>query len=87
MPDWTPLIVCRSDQNEKLLIYLKGIVSICICLLEEVGRKITIIKVLKNLVVVVVSAGRRKKAILDEFEKKGFETFNANVNCWKVYNF
>ena len=29
----------------------------------------------------------RKKAILYEFEKKGFETFNSNVNCWKVYNF
>ena len=30
---------------------------------------------------------RRKRAIVDEFEKKGFETFNSNVNCWKVYNF
>ena len=29
----------------------------------------------------------RKKAILYEFEKKGFETFNSNVNCWKIYNF
>ena len=32
-------------------------ISICLFLLEEVGWKITIIKVLKNLVVVVVSAG------------------------------
>ena len=29
----------------------------------------------------------RKKLILDEFEKKGFYTFNSHMNCWKVYDF
>ena len=29
----------------------------------------------------------RKKTILDEFEKKGFDTFNSHVKCWKFYNF
>ena len=29
----------------------------------------------------------RRKLILDEFEKKGFYTFNSHVNCWKVYDF
>ena len=26
------------------------------------------------------------RAILDEFEKRGFDIFNFHVNCWKVYN-
>ena len=28
---------------------------------------------------------KRLKQILDEFEKKGFNTFNSHVECWKVY--
>ena len=27
----------------------------------------------------------RMKTILDKFEKKGFDTFNSHVNCWKFY--
>ena len=30
---------------------------------------------------------KRRESILNEFEKKGFETFNSHVNCWKMYNF
>ena len=26
----------------------------------------------------------RKKVIRKEFEKKGFETFNSHVECWKL---
>ena len=26
----------------------------------------------------------RKKVIRKEFEKKGFETFNSHVKCWKL---
>ena len=28
---------------------------------------------------------KQLKQILDEFEKKGFNTFNLHVECWKVY--
>ena len=28
---------------------------------------------------------KRLEQILDEFEKKGFNTFNLHVECWKVY--
>ena len=28
---------------------------------------------------------KQLKQILDEFEKKGFNTFNSHVECWKVY--
>ena len=39
--------------------------------------------------IAVVFAGVvfEKKTILDEFEKKGFDTFNSHVNCWKFYYF
>ena len=29
----------------------------------------------------------RRKSMLDEFEKKGFGTFNSHIICWKVYDF
>ena len=29
---------------------------------------------------------KRRKSILDEFEKNGFYTFNSHVNCWKVHD-
>ena len=28
---------------------------------------------------------KRLKKFLDEFEKKGFNTFNSHIQCWKVY--
>ena len=28
---------------------------------------------------------RRLKKILDEIERKGFNTFNSHIQCWKIY--
>ena len=28
---------------------------------------------------------RRLKKNLDEFERKGFNTFNSHIQCWKIY--
>ena len=28
---------------------------------------------------------KRHIQILDQFEKKGFNTFNSHINCWKIY--
>ena len=28
---------------------------------------------------------KRLKKVLDEFEKKGFNTFNSHIQCWKIY--
>ena len=37
-----------------------------------------------KIVVVFVGIVSEKKSILDEFEKKGFNSFNSGVKCWKL---
>ena len=43
-------------------------------------------RLLKCLKIVVVFVGvvSEKKTILDEFEKKGFNSFNSSVKSWKL---
>ena len=52
-------------------------------MIENIWKNITV-RLLKCLKIVVVFVGvvSEKKTILDEFEKKGFNSFNSSVKSW-----
>ena len=54
-------------------------------MIENIWKNITV-RLLKCLKIVVVFVGvvSEKKTILDEFEKKGFNSFNSSVKSWKL---
>ena len=54
-------------------------------MIENIWKNITVrlLKCLKT-VVVFVGVASEKKTILDEFEKKGFNSFNSSVKSWKL---
>ena len=89
---WTQLLVCTSEQNQKIFNLLRRektsgyIMSISVDVFMLVGKNW-----LKNYYnrsfeqfnscCGVCWCCLRKKSILDEFEKKEFYTFNSHVNC------
>ena len=54
-------------------------------MIENIWKNITV-RLLKCLKIVVVFVGvvSEKKTILDDFEKKGFNSFNSSVKSWKL---
>ena len=54
-------------------------------MIENIWKNITV-RLLKCLKIVVVFVGvvSEKKTILDEFEKKDFNSFNSSVKSWKL---
>ena len=54
-------------------------------MIENIWKNITV-RLLKCLKIVVVFVGvvSEKKTILDEFETKGFNSFNSSVKSWKL---
>ena len=54
-------------------------------MIENIWKNITV-RLLKCLKIVVVFVGvvSEKKTILDEFKKKGFNSFNSSVKSWKL---
>ena len=54
-------------------------------MIENIWKNITV-RLLKCLKIVVVFVGvvSEKKTILDEFEKKGLNSFNSSVKSWKL---
>ena len=54
-------------------------------MIENIWKNITV-RLLKCLKIVVVFVGvvSEKKTIFDEFEKKGFNSFNSSVKSWKL---
>ena len=54
-------------------------------MIENIWKNITV-RLLNCLKIVVVFVGvvSEKKTILDEFEKKGFNSFNSSVKSWKL---